>query len=89
MQKHLEMAQQLIECSTELKYAVPHYNLTGHRDVYIDTACPGDALYKEISNWPNWHFEISKGSNEVKLELVLKLVVILCFVHILNKYFTS
>lgn len=75
------MAKQLIECATERNYAVPHYNLTGHRDVYRDTACPGDALYNEISNWKNWHGEISDENSEVSLRLdaVIKVLVFIVF----------
>lgn len=63
LKEHLETVKRLIECATERNYALPNYNLTGHRDVFSGTECPGDALYNEISNWPNWHGNIESSFN--------------------------
>jgi N-acetylmuramoyl-L-alanine amidase len=47
----MQAAKAMIECGIELGNVLPDYLLYGHRDV-TNTDCPGDALYDEISTWP-------------------------------------
>ena len=49
----LNALKNLIKCGINLGYITSTYKLYGHRDVSW-TACPGDALYKEIKTWPRY-----------------------------------
>lgn len=49
----LAAAQQLIACSVEQGKLSTSYKLVGHRQS-SSTECPGNSLYAEIQNWPNW-----------------------------------
>ncbi len=53
MQVALDTAENVIECGLKLGKIKPDYILRGHRDMGA-TACPGDALYKEIQTWPHY-----------------------------------
>ncbi len=53
-EKQLEVVQKLIDCAVDGGYVAGNYSLRGHRDVYSDTTCPGDALYNEIQSWPQY-----------------------------------
>lgn len=46
-------AKQLINMGIRDGYISENYKLIGHRQVR-ETACPGEALYKEIQMWPHW-----------------------------------
>lgn len=58
----LNVTQSLISCAVEEGYVVQNYTLYGHRDVRA-TECPGDQLFQEISNWPQFHYGDNKTSN--------------------------
>ncbi|XP_054890974.1 peptidoglycan recognition protein 6 [Poeciliopsis prolifica] len=44
---------QLATCAVDRGGLVSSYTLQGHRDV-VNTTCPGDAFYKEISGWKHF-----------------------------------
>ncbi|XP_029014487.1 peptidoglycan recognition protein 6 [Betta splendens] len=44
---------QLASCAVGGGRLVSNFTLQGHRQV-VDTSCPGDALYKEITSWKHW-----------------------------------
>lgn len=49
----LRSVKQLIEYGLTEGLISKDYKLLGHRQVR-NTECPGEALYKEISSWPNF-----------------------------------
>jgi len=49
----LTAVKQLIQCGVEKRKISSDYHLKGHRQIR-PTECPGDRLYEEIMNWPNW-----------------------------------
>ncbi|CAB3385808.1 Hypothetical predicted protein [Cloeon dipterum] len=49
----LDAAKLLNECGVEQGYLYPNFGLIGHRQA-VSTDCPGNALYDEIINWPNY-----------------------------------
>ena len=57
------MTQSFIECALRLQYVRQNYTLLGHRDTR-DTECPGDALFEEISAWPQFHFNFEKETQQ-------------------------
>uniref|UniRef100_UPI0035900BFA peptidoglycan-recognition protein SC2-like n=1 Tax=Myxine glutinosa TaxID=7769 RepID=UPI0035900BFA len=52
-QKALTAAKELIRYAINHNKLKMNYKLIGHRQTKM-TDCPGTALYKEISTWPNW-----------------------------------
>ncbi|XP_065341679.1 peptidoglycan-recognition protein SC2-like [Cloeon dipterum] len=49
----LQAFYKLVSCSIKMNFLPNNYTLLGHRQAK-DTMCPGDSLFKEISQWPNW-----------------------------------
>ncbi|EDW80110.2 uncharacterized protein Dwil_GK23884 [Drosophila willistoni] len=49
----LETAKSLIQQSVQQKNLAENYELFGHRQVSA-TKSPGDALFAQIKQWPNW-----------------------------------
>ncbi|XP_074874013.1 peptidoglycan recognition protein 3-like [Carettochelys insculpta] len=49
----LNAARRLIQCAASRGFLSYNYTLKGHRDV-SPTDCPGDALYKVITQWPRF-----------------------------------
>ncbi|XP_053672928.1 peptidoglycan-recognition protein SC2-like [Anopheles nili] len=47
-------AQQLISCGVSLGHIASNYWLIGHRQA-VATACPGNAFFNEIRNWPRFN----------------------------------
>ncbi|XP_059470164.1 peptidoglycan-recognition protein 2-like [Neocloeon triangulifer] len=50
----LDAAKLLNECGIEQGYLFPDFGLIGHRQAFVTSSCPGDALYNEITTWPNF-----------------------------------
>lgn len=50
----LQSTKDLIAYAVEAGHLESNHTIFGHRQVR-DTACPGEALFNEIKNWP--HFE--------------------------------
>ncbi|XP_066449349.1 N-acetylmuramoyl-L-alanine amidase isoform X2 [Eleutherodactylus coqui] len=42
-----------LTCAVRSGYILPDYTIQGHRQV-VDTTCPGDALFQEITNWEHF-----------------------------------
>lgn len=53
----LQATRDLIAYSIDNGHLSSNYTMYGHRQVRI-TECPGDALYNEIRNWPNFGFDL-------------------------------
>ena len=49
----LNAVRNLIQCGVDTDGIVGTYTLIGHRQA-TSTACPGNALFDEITNWPHW-----------------------------------
>ncbi|XP_059476471.1 peptidoglycan-recognition protein SB1-like [Neocloeon triangulifer] len=49
----LAALRSLIKCSISSNFLMNNYTMLGHRQAKA-TLCPGDALFKEISQWPHW-----------------------------------
>ncbi|KAG8574369.1 hypothetical protein GDO81_009151 [Engystomops pustulosus] len=43
----------LLRCAVRSGYILPNYTIQGHRQV-VNTSCPGDALFQEISSWEHF-----------------------------------
>jgi hypothetical protein len=57
----LNAVRELIECGVNENKIQTSYQLIGHRqNAASSTECPGDELYEEIKNWPNWAQNPSK-----------------------------
>ncbi|XP_063913546.1 peptidoglycan-recognition protein SB1-like [Zophobas morio] len=52
-QTQLDALKNLIACAKENNYVKADYHLIGHRQGKV-TECPGDQLFNEISNWPQF-----------------------------------
>nr|UEN71114.1 peptidoglycan recognition protein-S2 [Glyphodes pyloalis] len=50
----LKTTKALIAAGVELGYIKPDYKIVGHRQVRLDTECPGDALLNEIQDWDHY-----------------------------------
>lgn len=59
----LAATQSLIAHAIDTGYLSTNYTLLGHRQVR-DTVCPGDRLFKEISQWPNFSAAVPERDNE-------------------------
>lgn len=42
-----------LKCAVRSGYILPNYSIQGHRQV-VDTMCPGDALFQEITGWEHF-----------------------------------
>lgn len=42
-----------LKCALRSGYILPNYTIQGHRQV-VDTTCPGDALFQEITSWEHF-----------------------------------
>lgn len=60
----LKATQALIAYAIDTGYLSSNYTLLGHRQVR-DTECPGDRLYKEISQWPRFSSIVPPHENEI------------------------
>ncbi|CAF1476404.1 unnamed protein product [Didymodactylos carnosus] len=49
----LELVKSIIKCGVAQGYIRSDYILRGYRDL-DSTACPGNAFYAEIKQWPNY-----------------------------------
>jgi peptidoglycan recognition protein len=49
----LDAADLLLDCGVAAGYLYPDFGLMGHRQA-VSTECPGEALYNEMTNWPNF-----------------------------------
>ncbi|CAH1099443.1 unnamed protein product [Psylliodes chrysocephalus] len=62
-EKQLTTVQQLITKGIREGYIMNDYKLVGHKQVREGTECPGDRLFKEIKNWPNYCQDPSAPNN--------------------------
>ncbi|XP_049879190.1 peptidoglycan-recognition protein LB-like [Pectinophora gossypiella] len=60
----LQTTQRLIALGVRLGFIRPQYSLIGHRQVSA-TECPGQALFNQISRWPNFTPNFQFEENDV------------------------
>jgi N-acetylmuramoyl-L-alanine amidase len=49
----LKAVQKLIQCGVKKKQISSKYRLKGHNQG-VNTTCPGNQLYQQITKWPHW-----------------------------------
>jgi len=62
----LNAVKALIKCGVSSGQIAKDYKLIGHRQGKTVTECPGDALFKEIQQWPHFSNEWVNAPVEIK-----------------------